>query len=716
MQAEAGMGDPLEASVFGAFALSSSPQLDSFLPDECAERCLQCKVPFSQTLRKHHCRACQKIYCHACSSQASVIPPFLQPHDGEDEGLQEAEPTSSGRWGGMRKTSAQISIQSGGGSGNTEGGFAVRVCDDCHARIRQFVHAKPQVEKLSKVTLDKWKTLAFRGPREATAVQFLKERVTRISQRFFQSKEHHRRFDVILLRRNARLLRGHSWYDIRMAQAGVVVADGDYATDSDTGLIRPSKDRLPCADVMCAGCSEDWPITHCIHAIHSLSSRHVLHQYAIQRIQRLFERDPAVLQPFLPSLAWQTSTCTVLLEAVVEMLARHVPSAIACFWYCRAHPLLYNLQAAIQRSLSPEWKREISATSEWVNCFESAASNFEDVALTQRCAACAQEHKPLLPGSVDTRVIDVDVESRRKLSSCSRPVLMVVRVASVQPSVGEGTTNDTPAPGLATQDDEAVGEKRMLLYKSENVDSDAAIMRVHQMLSMQPVIKRADIPVPIYSVVPLSAHSGLIMFLPDVITFSELKQEGSGVLEHLLQFSRDKPMGEVADRFTRSCAYSGMVSYALGFGDRHLGNMLLTPNSEIVHVDFSFLFGNESRSFRRFFNIQGIPTTTEINNLIRRQNDMFLRECMRVSGVLSAESESIYWCLWPLIQTTELTKPELKQYFLTHVIGISQLNRAEINSAVVSLVNHSTSNPHSLAQKFVDFAHDAAIFFRDNSS
>lgn len=718
---DAGDPHPLEASVFGAFGpLSCSPQLDSFLPDECAEHCLQCKAAFTKTLRKHHCRVCQKIYCSNCSSHSSVIPPFLRPHDEDAEDALDAkrkprQPTSAAQWGSGRKPGGGGKKQSSSSILSPGKGKPQRVCDECHHRIRQFVHAAPHVEKLSAVTLDQWKTLAFRSPHHATAVQFLQERLTRISQRFFQSTEQHRQFDVTLLRRNCHLLRGHSRYDIRMAQAGVVVPDG-YEEDPEAGTIRPSKDRLPCADVMCAGCSEDWPLTHCVHAIHTLSSKHVLHKYAIQRIRQLFMADPAVLEPFLPTLAWQTTTCPPLLEALVSMFTTHIPSAVHCYWYCRAHPLLYNLQSAVHRSLSQQWKAEISATSEWVNCFESAASNFKDVTLTERCAACARERQPLLPGSVDTRVVDVDVEKRKQLSSYTRPVLMEVQVVSVSPP-----THDSPEPGtVATTEDAeqeaAPQEKRLLLYKSENVDADAAINRVHRLLAMHPAIQRAGIPVPVYGVVPLTAYSGIIMFLPDVITFAELKQEGENVMGYLLKFSRHLRMGDVADRFTRSCAYSGMVSYALGFGDRHLANMLLTPNSEIVHVDFSFLFGNESRSFRRIFKIRGIPVTTEINQLLKHQNDMFLRECMRVSGVLSAEAEAIYWCLWPLIQTTALTKADLKRYFLTHVIGISQLNRAEIQAAVVSLVNHSTSNPHSLAQRFVDFAHDAAIFFRDNSS
>uniref|UniRef100_UPI00358DF64C hepatocyte growth factor-regulated tyrosine kinase substrate isoform X1 n=2 Tax=Myxine glutinosa TaxID=7769 RepID=UPI00358DF64C len=41
-----------------------------------AESCHRCRVLFSMTTRKHHCRACGQIFCSRCSSRASSIPKF----------------------------------------------------------------------------------------------------------------------------------------------------------------------------------------------------------------------------------------------------------------------------------------------------------------------------------------------------------------------------------------------------------------------------------------------------------------------------------------------------------------------------------------------------------------------------------------------------------------------------------------------------------------
>ncbi|XP_061404891.1 hepatocyte growth factor-regulated tyrosine kinase substrate isoform X2 [Lethenteron reissneri] len=41
-----------------------------------AEECHRCRVMFSMTTRKHHCRACGQIFCSKCSSRASTIPKY----------------------------------------------------------------------------------------------------------------------------------------------------------------------------------------------------------------------------------------------------------------------------------------------------------------------------------------------------------------------------------------------------------------------------------------------------------------------------------------------------------------------------------------------------------------------------------------------------------------------------------------------------------------
>ena len=48
--------------------------VDHWCKDEGSEECLGCKVKFTIYERRHHCRACGKLFCSSCSQYQSEIP------------------------------------------------------------------------------------------------------------------------------------------------------------------------------------------------------------------------------------------------------------------------------------------------------------------------------------------------------------------------------------------------------------------------------------------------------------------------------------------------------------------------------------------------------------------------------------------------------------------------------------------------------------------
>lgn len=49
-------------------------RLSSWVQDDAVNACFKCHSLFTLLIRKHHCRACGRIFCNACSSQRVVIP------------------------------------------------------------------------------------------------------------------------------------------------------------------------------------------------------------------------------------------------------------------------------------------------------------------------------------------------------------------------------------------------------------------------------------------------------------------------------------------------------------------------------------------------------------------------------------------------------------------------------------------------------------------
>ncbi|KAL3780653.1 hypothetical protein HJC23_000123 [Cyclotella cryptica] len=54
---------------------------------------------------------------------------------------------------------------------------------------------------------------------------------------------------------------------------------------------------------------------------------------------------------------------------------------------------------------------------------------------------------------------------------------------------------------------------------------------------------------------------------------------------------------DVMDCYVKSCAGYCVITYLLGVGDRHLDNILLHQNGNLLHCDYSFILGNDPKTY-----------------------------------------------------------------------------------------------------------------------
>jgi len=105
-------------------------------------------------------------------------------------------------------------------------------------------------------------------------------------------------------------------------------------------------------------------------------------------------------------------------------------------------------------------------------------------------------------------------------------------------------------------------------------------------------------------------HEGVgmieVVMNSDTTSGIQLKYGGGAVgalkLDPIELFIKDHNKGKdlyekAVDNFVRSCAGYCVATYVLGIGDRHNGNIMVTKDGHLFHIDFGHFLGNFKKKF-----------------------------------------------------------------------------------------------------------------------
>lgn len=223
---------------------------------------------------------------------------------------------------------------------------------------------------------------------------------------------------------------------------------------------------------------------------------------------------------------------------------------------------------------------------------------------------------------------------------------------------------------------------------------------------MAVILSKAKIPVWLYpyQIVALSNTGGIIEAVPDTISISSLKRNYPNWVDLPTFF--EEHYSEDADHlagakanFVESIAAYSIVCYLLQVKDRHNGNILITKNGHIVHIDFGFFFlsspgkntGFESAPFKLtsdYVNVMGGTRSkafTRFRSLCVKTFMELRKNCHQITllvDMLSAGNEDL-----PCFrQRPDLAIDQLRERFKL------EMNDAACESYVNDLINESIEN------------------------
>ncbi|KAF2763513.1 phosphoinositide 3-kinase [Pseudovirgaria hyperparasitica] len=147
------------------------------------------------------------------------------------------------------------------------------------------------------------------------------------------------------------------------------------------------------------------------------------------------------------------------------------------------------------------------------------------------------------------------------------------------------------------------GAKYPIIFKTgDDLRQDQLVMQIITLMDRLLQKENLDLKLTPYRILATGAFAGALQFIPSSsIAGASAKYKGS-LLNYLRANNPDEtaPHGvrrEAMDTYVKSCAGYCVITYLLGVGDRHLENLLLTPDGHFFHADFGYILGRDPKPF-----------------------------------------------------------------------------------------------------------------------
>ena len=129
-----------------------------------------------------------------------------------------------------------------------------------------------------------------------------------------------------------------------------------------------------------------------------------------------------------------------------------------------------------------------------------------------------------------------------------------------------------------------------ILLKHDDLRKDKFVMTVTNMMKQI----NHDITLNTYHVLPVDDMFGIIEMLTDASTLQEINKESS-LTNWIVKNNITKSMLDIRKDFILSCASNCILSFMMGVGDRNLGNILVSKDGSLAHIDFSYILGTDPK-------------------------------------------------------------------------------------------------------------------------
>lgn len=194
-------------------------------------------------------------------------------------------------------------------------------------------------------------------------------------------------------------------------------------------------------------------------------------------------------------------------------------------------------------------------------------------------------------------------DSRNGLSSFSpisfplNPTINVVGILAEDANVFKSSLS----PLKLTFRTDTGGTYPIIFKSGDDLRQDQLVVQIINLMDQLLQNENLDLRLTPYQILATGTKDGAMQFIPNQ-TLSQILSEYHGVIPYLAAHNRDdqEPLGikfEAMDTYIRSCAGYCVITYILGVGDRHLDNLLVSPDGHFFHADYGYILGRDPKPF-----------------------------------------------------------------------------------------------------------------------
>lgn len=501
--------------------------------DERVNQCFTCRREFGMFVRKHHCRVCGRIFCSECSSFKIKVPSFIRHFIASS-------------YDGKPLVDEEK-----------------RVCSVCYGTTKTANATRREIYIIANLPLDikSIHRLMFVSKSYCGAVTTLLSLWNSIQYKLPHTK--FTKLEKSLIINRLPELKGHSAWAIQVIKALDVVPPGGEKT-------------TPCKGLMCGdSCKPRLTVYDLLELYtHNHQMNVGVDRWSAQAWEKVDCQDHVRLMPWWVHIFRQRPH--IATGKFIHHIAHEVDVVYAFLFELKLQSqdvgyqtILLKVLNECLRHVSKDIRKDWEKSEEFLRFLERVAST-DMTSRRERfiCDFIIQQGEKMeirAPWDPDIWIHRVGMDIKT-IQSASKPIQIPLYT-------NKGTID--------------------ILFKKEDVRKDKMTMDMTYWLEK---ITEGAVAFTRYDVFPVTASSGIIVMLNNVTTLYDIKHKHRTTLQNfILDRNSDLTVEKLRTRFVKSVAAACVLSYVIGVGDRHLENMLVTDDGKLIHVDFSYLLGDDPK-------------------------------------------------------------------------------------------------------------------------